>query len=346
VNLTFDFSGRTVIVTGGARGIGLALTRFFAEAGAVLAVADVDTEALAAATTDLDAAVALEMDVSDPESVATGIGLVVARTGRIDVVVNNAGILRDRVVWKLTDHDWQAVLGVHLTGTFNVTRAVIPIMREQGYGRIVNVTSYTGLHGNVGQANYAAAKAGIIGFTRNGEGARPVRYHGERHLTQRRDRHGLVHPARPARGAPGAGPDGPLLRAVRGRSRGRLPRLGGGRLHHRRRAPRRRRALHLVLPSRGSKDRCTERARNSAFGAHLDRVHRVAGGGVSAARWCDAIRSHLGPEGPLERVIVTARLGDLEEVERVDDRSRAITSAGTASALSAAAAHRTSGRTS
>jgi 3-oxoacyl-[acyl-carrier protein] reductase len=166
VNLTFDFSGRTVIVTGGARGIGLALTRFFAEAGAVLAVADVDTEALAAATTDLDAAVALEMDVSDPESVATGIGLVVARTGRIDVVVNNAGILRDRVVWKLTDHDWQAVLGVHLTGTFNVTRAVIPIMREQGYGRIVNVTSYTGLHGNVGQANYAAAKAGIIGFTR------------------------------------------------------------------------------------------------------------------------------------------------------------------------------------
>jgi 3-oxoacyl-[acyl-carrier protein] reductase len=80
--------------------------------------------------------------------------------------VNNAGILRDRVVWKLTDADWQAVLGVHLTGTFNMTRAAVPAMREQGYGRFVNVTSYTGLHGNVGQANYAAAKAGIIGFTR------------------------------------------------------------------------------------------------------------------------------------------------------------------------------------
>jgi 3-oxoacyl-[acyl-carrier protein] reductase len=166
VSITFDFTGRTVIVTGGARGIGLALSRFFAGAGAVLAVADVDAEALASTTTDLERAIPLAMDVSDPESVAAGIGLVMERTGRIDVVVNNAGILRDRVVWKLTDSDWQAVLGIHLTGTFNVTRAAIPIMREQGYGRFVNVTSYTGLHGNVGQANYAAAKAGIIGFTR------------------------------------------------------------------------------------------------------------------------------------------------------------------------------------
>ena len=82
------------------------------------------------------------------------------------MVVNNAGIVRDRMVWKLSDDDWQAVLGVHLTGTFNVTRAAIPTMRQQHYGRIVNVTSYTGLHGNIGQANYAAAKAGIIGFTR------------------------------------------------------------------------------------------------------------------------------------------------------------------------------------
>ena len=166
MSLTFDFTGRTVIVTGGARGIGLALGKFFADAGAALAVADVDAAALAAATTDLDGAIGLEMDVSDPESVAAGVGFVLDRTGRIDVVVNNAGILRDRMVWKLTDSDWQAVLGVHLTGTFNMTRAAIPTMREQSYGRIVNVTSYTGLHGNVGQANYAAAKAGIIGFTR------------------------------------------------------------------------------------------------------------------------------------------------------------------------------------
>ena len=166
MSITFDFSGRTVLVTGGARGIGRALSQFFAEAGATLAVADVDATALAAVASELVGVIPLEVDVSDAASVAAGVADVMARTGRIDVVVNNAGILRDRVVWKLTDADWHAVLGVHLTGAFNMTRATIPIMREQGYGRFVNVTSYTGLHGNVGQANYAAAKAGIIGFTR------------------------------------------------------------------------------------------------------------------------------------------------------------------------------------
>jgi 3-oxoacyl-[acyl-carrier protein] reductase len=167
MSASFDFSGRTVVVTGGARGIGLALSRFFADAGAAICVADVNEKALAeAAIGPLADAVSLVVDVSDAASVAAGLEYVVEKTGRLDVVVNNAGILRDRVVWKLTDEDWQAVLGVHLTGTFNMTRAAVPVMREQHYGRIVNVTSYTGLHGNVGQANYAAAKAGIIGFTR------------------------------------------------------------------------------------------------------------------------------------------------------------------------------------
>ena len=167
MSISFDFTGRTVIVTGGARGIGLALSRFFATAGATVAVADVNEAALAEVLVgELDGAIPLVTDVADSGSVTTAVEHVLATTGRIDVVVNNAGILRDRVVWKLTDDDWQAVLGVHLTGTFNLTRAVVPTMREHGYGRIVNVTSYTGLHGNVGQANYAAAKAGIIGFTR------------------------------------------------------------------------------------------------------------------------------------------------------------------------------------
>jgi 3-oxoacyl-[acyl-carrier protein] reductase len=167
MSASFDFAGRTVIVTGGARGIGLALCRFFAEAGATICVADVNEAALAQITTGVLAdAIPVVVDVGNAVSVATCVEHAVARTGRLDVIVNNAGILRDRMVWKLSDDDWQAVLGVHLTGTFNMTRAAVPVMRQQAYGRIVNITSYTGLHGNVGQSNYAAAKAGIIGFTR------------------------------------------------------------------------------------------------------------------------------------------------------------------------------------
>jgi 3-oxoacyl-[acyl-carrier protein] reductase len=81
-------------------------------------------------------------------------------------LVNNAGILRDGVLWKMTDEDWDAVLAVHAGGTFKFTRACVPHFRARSYGRIINVTSYTGLRGNTGQANYATAKAGIIGFTK------------------------------------------------------------------------------------------------------------------------------------------------------------------------------------
>jgi 3-oxoacyl-[acyl-carrier protein] reductase len=92
---------------------------------------------------------------------------VISWAGSIDIAVNNAGITRDAVIWKMTNEQWQTVLDVHLGGTFAIIRAVVPVMRAAGFGRIINVTSYTGMHGNVGQANYAAAKGGIIAMTKS-----------------------------------------------------------------------------------------------------------------------------------------------------------------------------------
>jgi 3-oxoacyl-[acyl-carrier protein] reductase len=161
---TYDFAGRTVIVTGGARGIGHAVATRFQAAKAAVFVADADEAALAEA--GLAGVTTVVADVSQTRDVDRLVAEALAQTGKVDVIVNNAGILRDRMLWKLTDDEWDSVLAVHLGGTFRLIRACVPHLREHGYGRIVNVTSYTGLHGNVGQAAYAAAKAGIIGLTK------------------------------------------------------------------------------------------------------------------------------------------------------------------------------------
>lgn len=163
-NLTFDFRGQTAIVTGAGRGVGLAIARHLAASGATVVAADLDDEALAAA--EEIGALPVRADVSARDQVDQVVAVALDQTGRVDILVNNAGILRDRRVWKLTAEDWSSVLAVHLTGTFHFTQACIPTFRAQHYGRIVNVTSYTGLHGNAGQANYAAAKAGVVGFTK------------------------------------------------------------------------------------------------------------------------------------------------------------------------------------
>jgi 3-oxoacyl-[acyl-carrier protein] reductase len=164
-NLSFDFTGRTALVTGAARGVGRAIAERFHAAGATVYIVDNDAGAVKA-TAAQTGTIGLVADVSSTAQVTGVVARVIADTGRVDVLVNNAGILRDGMVWKLTDEDYEQVMAVHAGGTFKFTRAVVPHFRGQGGGRIINITSYTGLRGNPGQSNYSMAKAGIIGFTK------------------------------------------------------------------------------------------------------------------------------------------------------------------------------------
>lgn len=164
-NINFDYAGRTVIVTGGARGIGLALGRAFVGWGASVFLVDRDGDEAAAAAASIGAE-SVVADVSSSADVTRAVDTVVQRTGAVHILINNAGILRDGLVWKMSDEDWDAVLATHLGGAFRFTRAAVPHFRAQGGGRIVNVTSYSGIRGNTGQANYSAAKSGIVGFTK------------------------------------------------------------------------------------------------------------------------------------------------------------------------------------
>ena len=155
------------IVTGAARGIGAATARRLAADGMAVAVLDLDEAACAVPVKEIaDAggrAIAVGADVSKTDQVTAAVDLVAAELGGPTVLVNNAGVIRDNLLFKMTDDDWDTVLGVHLRGAFLMSRAVQKYMVEQHYGRIVNLSSSSAL-GNRGQVNYSAAKAGMQGF--------------------------------------------------------------------------------------------------------------------------------------------------------------------------------------
>ena len=160
---------RTAIVTGAARGIGAAVARRLARDGMAVAVLDLDESACAAVVGEIEAAggraLAVGADVSQPASVEAAVARVAAELGAPTVLVNNAGIIRDNLLFKMTVEDWDAVMNVHLRGSFLMTKAVQGFMTEAKWGRVVNLSSTSAL-GNRGQVNYSAAKAGLQGFTK------------------------------------------------------------------------------------------------------------------------------------------------------------------------------------
>ncbi|MFK4069705.1 SDR family oxidoreductase [Streptomyces sp. NPDC029674] len=166
-----DLHGKVAVVTGSGRGLGLGYARALAAAGAAVVVNDVDQDVVDAAVTAIRSeggrAAGVVAAVGDGASAQRLVDAAVEEFGRLDVLVTNAGILRDRVLWKMTDDDFDAVVHVHLRGTFTCARAAAVRMREQGTGgRLVLISSPAGQRGNFGQTNYAAAKAGIVAMAR------------------------------------------------------------------------------------------------------------------------------------------------------------------------------------
>jgi 3-oxoacyl-[acyl-carrier protein] reductase len=169
--MKIDLTGRVALVTGGGRGIGRAIAQALAESGATVTVnykgnAAAAEETVAAIAAAGGKAAAMQADVSDSADAERLIKATLEAHGKLDILVNNAGITRDGLLMRMKDEDFDAVLATNLRGVFLCTRAALRPMTKQRWGRIVNLSSVIGLIGNAGQANYAAAKAGIIGFTK------------------------------------------------------------------------------------------------------------------------------------------------------------------------------------
>jgi 3-oxoacyl-[acyl-carrier protein] reductase len=165
------FQDRVSLITGASQGIGEAIARTFAAAGATVALVDVQKEKLDAVAGAVAAAggraEVYAADVAKLDQATAVVDAVLKRHGKIDHLVNNAGITRDNLLMRMKEEDWDAVLAVNLKGAFNFSKAVIRAMISARYGRVVNLASVVGQMGNAGQANYAASKAGLIGFTKS-----------------------------------------------------------------------------------------------------------------------------------------------------------------------------------
>jgi 3-oxoacyl-[acyl-carrier protein] reductase len=165
-----DFKGQAALVTGGARGIGRSIAEGLARRGADLVIADVSLDSAESAARELSAlgvrAVALKLDVSRSEEVMSAFAKIASDFGRLDVVINNAGITRDGLILRMKEEDWDAVINVNLKGVFLCSKEAVKVMVKQKYGRIVNIASVVAFMGNPGQANYSASKAGIVGLTK------------------------------------------------------------------------------------------------------------------------------------------------------------------------------------
>ncbi len=163
-----SLQGQIAIVTGGGRGIGKATATLFQEEGAQVIVWDVHPSSESLATHLRDQEISYqEVDVRDAGKIARSTAEVIERFGKIDILINNAGITQDRTFLKMSEETWKKVIDVNLHGIFNVTQAILPVMKSAGYGRIISASSINGFLGAFGQTNYAASKAALVGFSKS-----------------------------------------------------------------------------------------------------------------------------------------------------------------------------------
>lgn len=180
-----DFTGKVVLVTGSSQGIGAVIATEFAKHHAMVVLNYPTEKEMPSAQTVLDnllpfspSSISLQADVRSAESVENMIQTIIKQFGKIDILINNAGITKDQLLIRMSDAEWQSVIDINLTGTFQCSRAAIKEMMKKRYGRIISISSIIGLTGNAGQANYSASKAGIIGLTKT-----IAREYGSRNIT-------------------------------------------------------------------------------------------------------------------------------------------------------------------